>query len=361
MNIDKNKFDVYNENETLHELSLDDCILYATTNNYKGFKHNENRNICFINKAESLDNKINIKYKDYNVLSYNKTKNTMDLTLDQDQNDPYNYFTKTNNQSFISKKHIQKSNVGNIEDCMKTCLDDYDGKCKSITYLENPSKCIFYSNSKMKDKKSFDYDYDYDYDVYTLKKNMKHEPSTIKKSGYENPAKSNLEEEEDNGIALYNCDGIYSTNPFCSREYTESDLENDKKKKMNDAYKNYSDCFTTNNINTIQEENDEYNSQCKKKFGDGYIYDNDIYNNDNKLECHEDDEIKIKCKMNLFNNDIINKCTFLSKKEHIEHFNNSNNYNNDSILSMNVNPIMDYLPIFISLFIIMLFVLLHLK
>lgn len=355
MNIDKNKFDVYNENETLHDISLDDCVLYATTNNYKGFTHNENRNICFINKTDLLDNKINKKYKDYNVISYNKTKNTIDLELDQDQNNPYNYFKKTNNQSFISKKNIKKSNIGNIEDCMTTCLDDYDGKCKSITYLENPSKCVFYNNTKMKDKKN--YDAINDYDVYTLKKNTKLNISKMKKSGYTDPLKNNNSEEEDNGIALYNCDGVYSTNPFCSREYTETDLENHHKKKMNDKYKTYSDCFNTSNINTIKEENNEYNLQCKKKFGDGYVYDNDIYNNDNKIECHEDDEIKIKCKINLFNNDIINKSTFLSKKEPIEHFNN----NNDSIISMTVNPIMDYLPIFVSLFIIMLFLLLHLK
>lgn len=365
MNIDKNKFEVYNENEILNNISLNDCVLYATTNNYKGFTHNENRNICFINKDTDLDNRINNKYKNYKVKSYNKIKSTIDLTQDQDQSNPYNYFNETNNKKFISKKNIQESNISNIEDCMNTCLNNYD-ECKSITYLENPTQCKFYNNVKMKDHSKVNYDND----TYTLKKNINYSDfihSEMKKNNskyFDIHSESNNVEEE-NSIPLYNCNGSYSTNPFCTKEYTNKDLETHQKTILNNKYKNYSECFNMNNINTVQEEKDTYNDQCKKKFGNEYMYDNDIYNNNNKINCKQENEIKIKCKINLFNNDIINDNTFDSKKI-IEHFDKANyevtrSNSNRSIISMNPIPIMDYLPIFVSVFIIMLIILLNIR
>jgi hypothetical protein len=311
MNIDKNKFELYNENETLKNISLDECVDYANKNNYKGFIHNNDRNICFINKEDKLQLKIDDKFKDYKNKTYKKIKNTIDLNPDQDQNNPYHYFEENNNKQFISKKNIQYSNISNIENCMNYCINDYDNSCKSITYLENPTYCTFYNNIKSKTNNE-DND-NYDYDTYTLKKNMNYTQKNRKDKKKIDLETKEEETEEGSPLLLYNCDGIYSTNPFCTKEYTDSDLEIYEKEKNQREKQNYSDCFSIDKINTVQEETELYNSQCKKKFGNDYEYTND------KIPC-DSNQVRIKCKVNFLNDSIIDYSVLNNDKKIVEHF-----------------------------------------
>jgi hypothetical protein len=61
--------------------------------------------------------------------------------------------------------------------------------------------------------------------------------------------------------------------------------------------------------------------ECKKKFGQEYIYDNDLFNLNQKINCDNDNKnkIKVQCKIN-FNGDILNYID--NKNIPIEHFSN---------------------------------------
>ena len=73
---------------------------------------------------------------------------------------------------------------------------------------------------------------------------------------------------------------MYSTNPFCTVEF-DSDKINYK-----NNYVNYTDCINNN----------DYDKECKKKYGNEYIFDNDIYNLDSVLNC-DDGGKRVKCKL----------------------------------------------------------------
>jgi len=222
---------------------------------------------------------------------------------------------------------------------MNYCINDLDNECKSITYLENPLYCKFYNNSRKKKKDDI---ISRDYDIYTFKEiknddddNVNKELRNIDENNKEiilkekektkqyltaktkkkDESQKKIEwmEEESTTPPVYNCDGVLSTNPFCTKEYTDSDLEIFEKEKESKQKKYFSDCFSIDKINTIQEEGELYNKKCKKKYGNEYDYELD------KKKCKNGD-IQIRCKVNFENEGILNNSVLNNDKNVVEHF-----------------------------------------
>ena len=113
----------------------------------------------------------------------------------------------------------------------------------------------------------------------------------------------------DNFFYHYNCSGINSVNPFCTKEYDELDYKNGTQMV------NYTDCVE---ITTANEQQNIFNEACKKKYGDEYVFDNDSNNNEYVLKCGNGTK-KAKCKIN-FDNKVLDSKKILNS--HIEHFSN---------------------------------------
>ena len=184
---------------------------------------------------------------------------------------------------------------------MDSCIKNYDN-CKSLVYLDQPKSCTFYNKKKFKDKNELNNDYD----IYTIK-NLNDYHSDNDLLSLDSINVQTFKKETDNPISisnipLYNCAGLYSTNPFCTNELNLDKID------LKDNYINYTDC--TNN--------DDFNKECKKKYGNEYVFDKDIFNLKSVIDCNNGKK-RAKCKLDF--NDII---------ENFE--NKENNYNNIYIL-----------------------------
>ena len=71
-------------------------------------------------------------------------------------------------------------------------------------------------------------------------------------------------------------------------------------------------------INNINEQEKKFNSACRKKYGNEYIFDNNVFNTENILKC-EEGGIKAKCKLSFDDNNLI-----------IEKFTNKNTNSNEN-------------------------------
>ena len=349
INFDKNKYDLYGENKKIYNISKKNCALNTIKDSYKGFTFDDKRSKCLRYNSQELDNNIFDNNINKNIKTYFKTKNTIDFDNLEDQLDNSNYFTPILNDKYKLKELIDEENVLNEKECMNRCINNNENKCNSIIYIDNPTLCTLYKNIKMKNNKYKNKDINDD--IYTIKKNiskdkilneysLNNEILEIKK---ENNKNNEIIEDKDD-IPLYNCSGLYSTNPFCTQEYDKN------KKIINDN--NYTDCFKKVKFNNIQNENNFYDVNCKKKFGQEYIYDNDLFNLNSKINC-DNDNIKIKCKIN-FNNDILN---YIDKKNiPIEHF--LNEHLSNKIKNIDINYL-NIIYLFILLIIILLIIIFY--
>ena len=108
----------------------------------------------------------------------------------------------------------------------------------------------------------------------------------------------------DNPI-LYNCNGLNSTNPFCTKEYDPNNVENNE-------LQYYTDCLNKQFDNSSEQEK-YYSNECRKVYGDEYVFDDNYLNLDTVIKC--DIGNKVKCKIDMYNNNIIenydngDKCT----------------------------------------------------
>ncbi len=365
---DKNKYLLDSKVKTINDYSKEDCAKYNIDNKYKGFTYNGDKNKCLIygyyNLKETEDN----KYNDYKKKTFLKTKDSINIKL-EDQLDSTKYFNITNNNKYVYKNNIDEINVNNENHCLDACLNN--NKCKSVIYLETPKKCDFYNKIKINHKEIVNNEFD----VYTLNKNkmkdqkelinnlLKEKKSTNNKiynyctlkddkcTNYEESNNNNIKYETNDNLPVYDCGGIYSTNPFCTKEYSEIDNKEYLDKKEKDKYSLYTDCINTKNINNIEKENIIYNNECKKKYGNEYIFDNDLFNMESKLEC-EDGGNKVKCKLDFEDKFILDHKNLSSKS--IEHFNNACDGNSSKKYNIN-----NYFFIIIFLIIIIFILFLH--
>lgn len=122
---------------------------------------------------------------------------------------------------------------------------------------------------------------------------------------------------------MYNCDGIYSTNPFCTKEYNPDEIE-----KINnyEKLKNYSNCYADKISDDYNDQFKKYNNYCKDKFGNEYIFDDNT--SDNIIKCNNPKDIMVKCKLN-FDDKILN----INNSKPIEHFSvSSEELNNNELI-----------------------------
>jgi hypothetical protein len=358
---EKNKYFLENETNIMKNISKEDCYVNCIENNYEGFKYEGDKNKCLLFSSGNLDNKIGNTFGDYSVKTFLKSRNTIDIDNVEDQLYSKNYFTEYNNYGHMPNDLIKELDIENEEQCMDYCIKDYD-KCKSILYAEKPKKCTFYKNKTMKNKK----DLGSNYDIYTVKKNKVRENmdviDTLKndyiKNGFDvknkndyyycslnndkcildyklkNESIQNIREKDENRKSiLYDCSGFYSTNPFCTKEYDPREDD------MKDDFDYYSDCFDKGeDEGNLDKFKKLYNKKCKKKFGNEYVFDDNIYDLKNIMKCDDNNMEKVKCKMNFNSDNLI-----------LEKFENNNGNNNN---------FSNYILLFIILFLIINFLIL---
>lgn len=338
---DKNNFILSDEKENIKNISKEKCAYHCIDNNYSGFTYSGDKNKCIIFNDNNFNTKMNDDLtKDYNIKTFLKTKDSIDIKNIENIHDFGNYFTQTDNQNMTSKSIIGKVNVNDEKECINSCVLNYPN-CKSIMYLEQPKDCTFYNNKKMNENKEVNDKNDFD--TYSVKTNkVKKQKNIVKdlslnndnhdnndnnyyychennnqcfldhpisKKDYE--SKMELKNKNKYKVPVYNCSGINSVNPFCTKEYNELDYKNGT------PLINYTDCMK---ITTLNEQQNIFNEGCKKKYGDEYVFDNDDNNNEYVLKCGNGTK-KAKCKIN-FDNKVFESKKILNVP--IEHFNNMN-------------------------------------
>jgi hypothetical protein len=339
---DKNKFLLEGQIETVKNISKEICANKAINNKYNGFKYKGDKNKCFLYdnvNVNDFNNNIEDKYKDYNRETLFKTRNTIDIKKYEDQQNSASYFEKVNTHGFIAKDKLDELNVSSKDECMDSCIKDYEN-CKSIVYLEQPKECTFFKDKKMVNKK--DKNINKDYDIYSLKRQTLTEQNNIynnlandftknnelldKNNDYycklsnnkcydDYKISSNIEEENKNdnninnpNLVTYNCSGIYSTNPFCTNEFNMNNSNSKNVNNINDKIDNkYTKCVFLKENSNLNDMINTYNNECKKEFGQEYIFDNDEYNTESVVECGNNNGNigkNIKCKLNFDNSNL---------------------------------------------------------
>jgi len=374
---DKNKFSLIDNNLKINNISKEDCAINSIENNYAGFTYKGDHNKCLLFSNDEFNKKINNYYKNYDIKTFIKTKSTIDIKNIKEQHDSSKYFTESNNKDYTSNNLIKEINVENKLKCMDECIKDYK-KCKSIMYLEQPKECNFYKNKVMKKKN----DINKNYDTYTvrskylqknidninkLRNDVNEEDNNyyfcnlnnnkcvldykIDKNIFYDNVENNLEipiRSDNTNIPIYKCNDMYSTNPFCTKEYNPYDQEIIKKPEE----PNYTDCTVINKKNDIKSQNIEYDNLCKKKFGDEYIYDNNIFDLKNIVKCDDNIKEKVKCKIN-FSDDALHN---INNSIPIEHFSNNNYLDYNNYYNKCVTKII-YLLLILFIFIIIILLL----
>ena len=357
----KNTYYLDNKIDSINNTSKEECSDYCINNKFKGFTYKGDRNKCLIFNSKKLEENKDDSFNNYKINSYIKTKDIIDLKNFKEQKNSLNYFTEINNEGYKFNNLIDNIDIDNKKSCMNKCISNYSN-CNSIIYLEEPKECIFYNDIIMKNnklKKKFD-----NYDIYTVKKNKiiknnefinnlindidnndNYHYCYINNDICETDINRNIDNSDNSDnynnidIPIYNCGGVYSTDPFCTKEYKPSNI--------NKENGNYTECQNIEINNNNIEQQKIYNNICRKNFGDEYIFDNNIFDKNSIINCSDKDNIKIKCKLN-FDNNIIN--------EHFnnEHFNNEY-FNNEHFNNLSGKLILLYF-IFFIFFILIIYI-----
>ena len=332
---DKNIYSLENKINDVKGKTKNECANQCIENKYSGFSYKGDKNKCILYSSSSLDNKMD---KDiYNYRTFTKTKDMTDM-FNMEHN-VFNYFQETNNFGFEPIGKIKEVDVKNEKECLNECFKNSE-KCKSVSYLEEEKECVFYKDKNIKKNNSIN-------DVYTIKEHKIKEHNdkimglmndinntnkyyycnlnndtciddySVNRLNYNNNLENSMTVEtrsEDTNMPLYKCDTLYSTNPFCTKEYN-------KDEKINHMI-NYSDCHKNIEENNYDKQKKIYDNFCKKKYGDEYVFDDDPYNLDSIKKCTEKKNVMVKCKMDL-NNDML----IVDNSKIVEHYNNkcSNN------------------------------------
>jgi hypothetical protein len=298
-----NKFSLKNKYDEIFNKSIDECAYYSlksNDNNDGGFEYKGNHDKCYLYETQTMNHKLNNNDLDsYNIKSFFKVKSTIDLDDNEDQQNKYNYLKKINNNFYNINGLIDNIDVSNEKECLNKCLEYPDNKCKSVIYLEEPKKCTFYKNKDMKineknnnsNNYSFKKDINKENAIEYLKNNIRY--------NYKNMDRTvNITKLKDNPI-LYNCNGIDSTDPFCQSSFNPDNIENNE-------LQYYTDCLDKKYEN-INDQEKYFTTECKNKYGNEYVFDNDYQNLDTVMNCDKGN--RAKCKINLEYDNYIEKFT----------------------------------------------------
>ena len=333
---DKNKFGLNEYVKDINNIPKEECFNTCIENKYQGFTYKGDKNKCLLYNSHKFNTKLKKnEINKFNTKTFLKTKDIVDIENIKDQHDSTKYFTQINNNDFEPDNFIKDVNVSNQKECMDECMKDYSN-CKSILYLEQPKSCSFFNKKIMQkndsdtlvkgDKEDKEDNGMNRFDTYTTRRERqkRQESITLLDSVKEN---SLLEEVPikilNQNIPIYNCAGLYSTNPFCTQEYNPNEsIENNN---MDKKYVSYTDCISSELINsnkTIMEQNKMFNNICKKKYGNEYVFDDNIYNTESVLDC-DNGEKRVKCNINfndISENILYNDVSDINRRSPIEHY-----------------------------------------
>lgn len=333
---DKNIFSLENKNNTIKDISSKECMEHCIYNKNEGFTYQGNKNKCFLFNSSDLNEKISEDYNNYNIKSFIKTKDIIDIDTFEDQINSNNHFKEANNYNFMYNGLINNVDAIDKNKCMDLCVREYDN-CKSIMYMEQPKECTFYKN-KVMNNQNIDLKNN---DVYTVKNKKLKELDDLNqlteddlsnkyycylknnnceldyKVSTSNNIQNTNEIKSNDNIPLFNCSGLYSTNPFCTKEYNPDDTEYIKNTELSKLM-NYTDCVNISKIDNIHKQEKIFNNVCRKKYGNEYIFDNNVFDTESILKC-EEGGIKAKCKLSLDDKNLI-----------IENFTNKNTNSNEN-------------------------------
>lgn len=319
----KNEFSLENEVKTVFGLDKEECARIALDNNYAGFIYYGDKNKCFRynTTADQFNSPIDDELlKNNEIETYFRTKSTS--TIDrEDQHNYDKYFKPVQTMGFAPSKYSAFDIVPKKINCMEKCVKD-GRSCSAIMYADQYKKCVFYSTKNMKvTAKSTDEVGDI-YTVISSKLKEHHakmdelkkkanadgdlnyctkintrcafdrvaDPSELNKSNYSNKDEFNDDDFAKNAsIPLYNCNGIYSTNPFCTKQYDPSAInDNNVLKDMH-----YTDCFEIDSIKNQDEKKVFLTELCKDKYGSEYIFNDDIFNMNSIVKCTDNSEAQL--------------------------------------------------------------------
>ena len=214
---DKNKFSLSDQILKTNNISFESCASIALKNNYSGFTYTSDKNDCLLSSSIKNDDysfKYNIEYPNYNIKTYVKDKNLIDIVNPKEQNDSSKYFSNYYNQNnkFNDDIYAEFKNIS-IDDCMDNCVKSVGNNCKSIFIPEVPKVCTFYKNKIMRTKMDNEED---NIDTFTIKKNNKI---------------AELNERIDDSYINNNSKGIYckNINNTCLVDSDKNEKENDIK------------------------------------------------------------------------------------------------------------------------------------
>lgn len=373
----KNEYGLEDEIKTVYGLNKEDCANIALDNNYAGFIYYGDKNKCYQYNTDNFNSPIdNDLLNNYDVETFFRTKSTSSIDK-HDQHNYDKYFTPIQTMGFVPSKYSNSETVPNKIKCMEGCVKNIQN-CNAIMYNEKPKKCVFYKKKVMKNKLTDSKLIEGD--IYTVIINKLQEHNTkmnelnkkiIEKGDLNFCSKlnnrcvferiyettdssilnskdellnnlSNIKNGRDSNVPLYNCNGLYSTNPFCTKEYNalESIESNDITKEMY-----YTDCFEIDSIKNQVEKKKFLSQLCSDKYGKEYIFDDNIFNMNSILKCDDGKGKKGLCKMNF---DQITK-PFITDK--IEHFNN----NSISSTDKNTKSVMYNANMFKTIVLLLLF------
>jgi hypothetical protein len=91
---DKNIFSLHDEKEVISNLSKEECSNHTINNNYGGFNFKCDKNKCLLFNSNNFDKNNENKFKNYNIKTFIKTKDTIDFENNKDQLDSSKYLTE---------------------------------------------------------------------------------------------------------------------------------------------------------------------------------------------------------------------------------------------------------------------------
>jgi len=339
---DKNKFSLSKPCGKIKNKNLEYCKNYSKIHNKPGFNFKGNNNVCLLYKNNIPTNNFDSNFiQKYSLKKFIKNKNQKNANIYQ-QNNPKYYFKELNHYNLKSSGLLEKKNVENIENCMNSCLNN--PSCKSITYGQESMECTFY------DKINLHNNTNKNFDTYTYKINNKNNICDQDKDQHTMNNKN---------IQEYNINLNNKQNYIKNHDIFE--VNNDK----------YTNCFTNEIYNNMNDTLKNYNKICKQEFGDEYAFSN-LDNHHNVVECEsekDDKKIKILCtpqfseKYTNMNNNNNNKNVNenMNEKENTKLNNNINQlynkylYNTYSTYST-YNKNMIYISLFIGLILLFIFI-----
>ena len=228
----------------------DDCYnLCVNDTGCKGVKIEKNPKKCYLYNSQNLETKNDFLNENSKYNSYIRRGNIDNLNniTDMNRGDEL-FFKKISNYDLIPKNSlINIKKINDTKECMDLCLDNE--KCQSFVIEDLPVSCQLYKGIQNSDFMKVDRDFD----TYILNRNL--EKAVIPEVKRES--------------SLYS-----KCNQYDYRNYAEMTAQFDK--------------------------------GCKKTFGQEYMYDFNMEDENNVIDCQEGGKM-VKCGLNFGNNNVVER------------------------------------------------------